>query len=227
MRKFTSDELQQVLHDHARWIKSYGKSGKRADLRGSDLRGCNLRGCDLRGCDLRGCDLHESDLSESDLHGSDLRGSDLRGSDLRGCDLHESDFSGSDLHGSDLSESDLHGSDLRGCKGAFAPMACPSDGAFIAWKKCRDDLIVKLLIPEDARRLSAAGRKCRCDKAEVLEIQNLDGTNAGTTAYSTHNSNFVYVVGQTVTPDRFCDDRWQECSNGIHFFISREEAVQY
>ena len=157
MRKFTSEVLQQVLHEHAQWIKSSGKSGKQAKL----------------------------------------------------------------------SVAKLSGADLRGADGLFAPMACPSDGAFIAWKKCYGDLIVKLLIPKDARRLSATGRKCRCDKAEVLEIQNLDGTNAGTTAYSTHNSNFAYVVGQTVTPDSFCEDRWQECSGGIHFFITREEAVRY
>ena len=157
MRKFTSDELQQVLHDHAQWIKYCRKSGKRADLSGAYLSGANL----------------------------------------------------------------------IEAIGLFAPMACPSVGAFVAWKKCRDDLIVKLLIPEDARRLSATGRKCRCDKAEVLEIQNLDGTNAGTTAYSTHTENFAYVVGQTVTPDSFCEDRWQECSSGIHFFITRDEAVRY
>lgn len=167
---------------------------------------------------------HAKWLESEGMYGNraDLRGSDLSGSDLRGSDLR-----GSDLHGCDLSGSDFRWCNLRGDVGLFIPMACPSVGAFIAWKKCRDDLIVKLLIPEDARRLSAAGRKCRCDKAEVLEIQNLDGTNAGTTAYSTHNSNFVYVVGQTVTPDSFCDDRWQECSNGIHFFITREEAVCY
>lgn len=182
MRKFTSDELQQVLHDHAQWLKSRGKSGKRADLRNASLRNASLLGADLRNADLSGASLLGASLS---------------------------------------------GASLSGASGLFAPMACPSDGAFIGWKKCRDDLIVKLLIPEDARRLSANGRKCRCDKAEVLEIQNLDGTNAGTTAYSTYHLNFAYVVGQTVTPDRFCDDRWQECSNGIHFFVSREEAVQY
>lgn len=182
MRKFTSEELQQVLHDHAQWLKSRGKSGKRADLNGADLRNASLLGADLRNASLRNASL---------------------------------------------SNASLNGADLSGASGLFAPMACPSDGAFIAWKKCRDDLIVKLLIHEDARRLSAAGRKCRCNKAEVLEIQNLDGTNAGTTAYSTHDFSFAYVVGQTVTPDSFCDDRWQECSNGIHFFITREEAVRY
>ena len=197
MREFTSDELQQVLHEHAQWIKSCGKSGKRADLSGANLSVANLSGADLSGADLSWANLSVADLSGADLSGANLRGANLSGADLSGAN------------------------DL------FTPMACPSDGAFIAWKKCCDDLIVKLLIPEDARRLSAAGRKCRCDKAMVLEIQNLDGTNAGTTAYSTHTENFAYVVGQTVTPDSFCEDRWQECSSGIHFFITREEAVRY
>ena len=252
MRKFTSDELQQVLHDHAQWIKSFSESGKQADLSGADLRGADLRGADLsraylsgadlsgaylsradlRGAYLRGADLSRAYLSRAYLSGADLRGAylsraDLSGADLRGADLSGAYLSGADLRGADLSGAYLSGADLSGASGVFAPMACPSVGAFVAWKKCRDDLIVKLLIPEDARRLSATGRKCWCDKAEVLEIQNLDGTNAGTTAYSMHTGNFAYVVGQTVTPDSFCEDRWQECSNGIHFFITREEAVRY
>lgn len=142
-------------------------------------------------------------------------------------DLREADLSEADLRWADLRWADLRGANLRESKGAFVPMACPSDGAFIGWKKCRDNLIVKLLIPEDARRLSGTGRKCRCDKANVLEIQNLDGSPAGTIAYSTQDLIFAYVVGQTVTPDSFFDDRWQECGGGIHFFITRDEAVRY
>lgn len=107
------------------------------------------------------------------------------------------------------------------------PLVCPSDGAFIGWKKCVDSLIVKLLIPEDAQRLSGKGRQCRCDKAKVLDIQTMDGKPAGTTAYSSYCSNFVYTIGATVVPDVFCADRWQECGGGIHFFVTRDEAVMY
>ena len=187
MHEFTSDELQHVLHEHAQWIKSEGKSGKRANLRGSDLCGANLSGSDLRGADLR----------ESVLSGAVLRGAVLSGAVL------------------------------SGAEGAFVTITCPSDGAFIGWKKCRGDLIVKLLIPEDARRLSGTGRQCRCDKAKVLDIQTMDGKPTGTTAYSTYCSDFAYTIGATVVPDVFCADRWQECGGGIHFFITREEAVQY
>ena len=85
-----------------------------------------------------------------------------------------------------------------------------------------------LEIPEDAKRLSATGRKCRCNKAKVLEIQNLDGTKADINEVrSDYTAAFIYRVGETVSVDDFCEDRWDECSAGIHFFINRQEAVNY
>lgn len=98
--------------------------------------------------------------------------------------------------GADLRGADLCGADLRGAKGAY--MACPTDGSFIGWKKA-SGYIVKLQIPEDARRSSAGGEKCRCDKAYVAEIQNTDGTKADIEAiHSNRDNNFVYTVGATV-----------------------------
>lgn len=88
--------------------------------------------------------------------------------------------------------------------------------------------IVKLRIPEDARRSSATGHKCRCDKAYVMEIQNMDGTRATEdTVRSDYDQNFVYTVGATVEVPDFDDNRWSECAPGIHFFIDRREAVEF
>lgn len=127
---------------------------------------------------------------------------------------------GADLRGADLCEADL-----RGAKGAY--MACPTDGSFIGWKKA-SGYIVKLQIPEDARRSSAGGEKCRCDKAYVVEIQNIDGTKANIERVrSSRTNNFVYTVGATVEVPNFDDNRWNECAPGIHFFIDRREAVEY
>ena len=83
-------------------------------------------------------------------------------------------------------------------------------------------------IPEDAKRSSATTTKCRCDKALVLAIENKDGTDSGKTvltneAYAT----CVYAVGEMVYPDSFDDNRWNECSHGIHFFVNRQEAVDW
>ena len=139
--------------------------------------------------------------------------------------LRDADLCGADLHGSDLRGADLRGADLRGAKGCY--LSCPTEGSFIGWKKASGH-IVKLRIPEDARRSSATGHKCRCDKAYVMEIQNMDGTKATEdTVRSDHDKNFVYTVGATVEVPDFDDNRWSECAPGIHFFIDRREAVEY
>ena len=150
---------------------------------------------------------------------ANLRGANLYGADLRGANLH-----GANLYGANLREAKINDT----VKNIYFPLACPEVGAFIGWKKCRNNMIVKLLIPEDARRSSATGRKCRCDKAKVMEIENLDGTTANTKeAISSHGATFRYVVGETVEVTDFDENRWNECAPGIHFFITREEAVRY
>ena len=108
-------------------------------------------------------------------------------------------------------------------------MACPSDGAFVGWKKARTEngfAIVKLQIPDGAKRSSATGRKCRCELAFVIAIYDEDG-NEIESAISDNDKSFVYRTGEMVTPDSFDDNRWDECSHGIHFFITRTEAEEY
>ena len=127
--------------------------------------------------------------------------------------------------GADLRGADLRGANLRDAKGCY--LSCPTEGSFIGWKKASGH-IVKLRIPEDARRSSATGHKCRCDKAYVMEIQNMDGTKATEdTVRSDHDKNFVYTVGATVEVPDFDDNMWSECAPGIHFFIDRRAAVEY
>ena len=123
---------------------------------------------------------------------------------------------------------DLRGADLSGAINIpFIPMACPETGSFTAYKKA-SGRIVKLLIPENARRSSATGRKCRCDKALVMEIQNMDGTKADVDHVSSdYDEGFVYTVGETVCEPDFYEDRFEECAEGIHFFINRQEAIEY
>ena len=144
--------------------------------------------------------------------------------DLRGANLY-----GANLHGANLREADLYRANLREAKNVpFIPYACPDFGMFIGFKKARGGYIVVLEIPEDAKRLSATGRKCRCDKAKVLEIQTMDGDKADVAEVcSTYDYDFIYRIGETVSVDNFNEDRWNECSEGIHFFINRQEAVDY
>ena len=194
-----------------------------ADLRYADLIGADLRGTNLKDADLRYANLGDANLCRAVLWGADLVGADLRGADLRGANLYRAD-----LRGTNLKDADLRHANLRDAKNVpFIPFTCPDSGAFIGYKKA-NDYVVKLKILEDARRCSATGRKCRCDKAQVLSITNLDGTDANVSSVSSYyDKSFIYTVGEVVEVPDFDTDRWNECSAGIHFFINRQEAVEY
>jgi hypothetical protein len=132
------------------------------------------------------------------------------------------------LSRANLSRANLSGANLFRAKNVpFIPMTCPDAGSFIGWKKCRNDRIVELEIPDDARRSSATGRKCRCDKAVVKSIKSIDSKSEYTEAFSDYNPGFCYEVGKEVSEPNFCEDRFAECAPGIHFFINRQEAVGY
>ena len=141
------------------------------------------------------------------------------------------DLSGANLSGADLSWADLSGADLREViyneNTAFFALCCPEEGSFIGFKKAGGK-IVKLQIPKSAKRSSATTRKCRCSKAKVLSITEIDGSDSGITKIrSDLDESFIYKVGETVSVSDFDENRWNECSTGIHFFITRDEAVKY
>ena len=202
-----NEKLKETLERHRKWLDDED-GGERADLREANLRGADLRGADLREADLRGADLYGANLRGADLYGANLRGADLRGADLR--------------------EADLRGADLREAKNIpFIPLVCPEKGSFTAFKKC-GSYIIKLLIPQDAKRCSATTRKCRASYAKVVAITNIDGSQAEVDHVTNHAYEPIeYKIGEYVYPDSFDDDRWNECSHGIHFFINRQEAVEY
>lgn len=161
------------------------------------------------------------------LCGADLSDVDLREADLSYADLSYAFLFGADLYGAKVYSTCWYEANLYGAKNVpYIPMTCPEEGAFIGWKKSRDGSIIKLWIPEDAKRSSACGRKCRCDKAEVLSIEAWDGRQLRYT-YSNYDRAFMYEVGTTVSVDYYEEDRWVECAPGIHFFINRQEAVDY
>ena len=209
-----------VLYEHTCEENSVRKTVKEAVKDKTCLRDADLRGAYLSGAYLSGAYLSDADLSGADLSDADLRGADLRGADLRGADLRGADLSGAYLRGADLSNVKADHTTAM-----FFPQ-CP-DGEFIGYKKAGGK-IVKLLIPADAKRSSGTTLKCRCSKAKVLEIQEIDGSPSEVKEVrSKFDNDFIYRIGETVSVEDFDDDRWHECSTGIHFFISREAAVSY
>ena len=157
---------------------------------------------------LQGAYLWRANLQGADLQGAYLQGAYLRGADLRGAVLQ----------GAEIEDKLIN---------KFFPICCPEYGAFIGWKKA-NGYIVKLQITEDAIRSSALGRKCRCSKALVLAIENPDGSGSGLAEIASgYDRDFIYRVGETVEVENFDEDRKNECAPGIHFFITRQEAIDY
>ncbi len=158
------------------------------------------------------------------LAGAYLARAYLAGADLAGANLARANLAGANLARANLAGANLAGAYLARAKGAervIAQTRILPEGDLIGWKKCRGDVIVKLRIPEAAKRSHAFGRKCRAEYADVIEIIGAD------VAVSSHDGETKYVVGQRVTPDRFDDNWMEECSSGIHFFITRLEAENY
>ena len=219
-----------------------------ANLRGANLHGANLHGAYLSCANLSYANLHDADLSEANLSFANLHDANLHGAYLSYANLSYANLHGADLHGAYLSYANLHGANLHDANLSYAnlsfanlhdanlhgaeevpyiPMVCPEEGDFIGWKKAGDK-IVKLHIPQDALRSSATTRKCRCNKAEVVEIYNIDGTIANERIVNgSFDSSFTYEVGKTVEVQDFDTNRWEECTRGIHFFINRQEAINY
>ena len=226
-------DLKKILDEHLLWLN--GEGGSRANLSNADLRGANLSNADLFGADLRGANLSNANLRNANLRDADLRCANLRnanlfGANLRGANLSNADLFGANLRGANLSNADLCGASIDqmmwNIYTVFYPLQCPESGSYIGYKKA-SGLVVELEIPADARRSSATSRKCRASKAKVLSITDINGNPAGGQVKSNYDPNFVYAIGETVEVTDFDDNRWNECSTGIHHFITRAEAVIY
>ena len=204
-------DIKLILEKHAKWARGED-GGERADLRNANLYGADLRNADLRNANLSNADLYGADLRNADLSNANLRNADLCDADLRKANL-------CDAKNVDEVKWSMYTT--------FYPLQCPETGSFIGYKKA-SGYIIELEICADAKRSSATSRKCRCSKAKVLAITNLDGSESGLSEVkSNYDKDFIYRVGETVEVPDFDDNRWNECAAGIHFFITRDEAVKY
>ena len=211
-----------------------------ADLHGANLSDANLSGADLSGADLSGADLYGAnlsgaDLSDANLSGADLHGADLHGANLSGADLHGANLSGADLSGANLSGAYLSGADLSGAYGEVKNFSkkevlkrsiIPQSGSFIAYKALAHGVIAKIEIPVKAKRVSPIiGRKCRASYVKVLEI--IKGKKKLKEYRGWRDENFIYKVGRLARADEFDSNPFVECSHGIHFFVTKEEALEW
>ena len=201
-----------------------------ANLSSAYLIGASLSDANLSGANLSRANLNDANLRNADLSSAYLIGTSLSDANLSSANLNDANLRNADLSGANLSRANLCCASLRNVKcdehTAFYALQCPEEGSFIGYKKAHG-YIVKLEILADAKRSSATSRKCRCSAAKVLSITTVDGSEEVKEIASDRDSDFIYRVGEIVRVDNFDEDRWNECSTGIHFFITRREAEQY
>ena len=201
--------LEKILEKHQMWLKGE-KGGECSDLSYADLIDT----------DLSYANLSHVDLSYADLSYANLRSADLRNANLSHANLKNTNLTGANLIGTNLTnvKTNMYTVGYN--------LACPEEGSFIGYKKA-GKYLVKLLILEDAKRSSATTMKCRCDMAKVLDIENILTGKKIKKVSSNYDSDFVYKIGEIVTVDNFDDNRWNECAPGIHFFMNKDNALNY
>ena len=198
-----TEELKKILDEHKLWLAEPEgeETHKRANLERANLERANLKDANLERANLEDANLEHANLRRTNLKDANLRRTNLKDANLKGVTINEGT--------------------------AFFALQCPEKGCFTAYKIC-GKYIIELEIPADAKRSSATTRKCRAEAAKVISITNLDGSDSGLSSVaSNYDKTFIYRVGETVRVNNFDENRWTECSSGIHFFITRNEAVQY
>ena len=157
-----------------------------------------------------------ANLSRAYLYGANLNGANLSRANLYEADLYEANLSRANLKGADLKDTTL------------PRFQIPQDGALTVYKKLQQNCIARLLIPAKAKRTAClVGRKCRAEYVKVLSITSWDGKEKFKEQNGSRDRDLVYKVGQTINPDSYNDDTREECTNGIHFFLTRKEAEEY
>lgn len=244
--RLSEKDITTILIGHLHWLKEDCENwdSMRANLSGESLVNVTLNDvvlskAVLHAINFSGACLRSTDFSFASLTGTNFCFADLRGANFSGADLRGVNFSSAILHEANFKDANILGAnfnfaDTTNIKNMpYYPMACPEKEGFRGYKKAigissENPVIVELYIPPDALRSSAGGRKCRCNKAIVLSITDIYKKLYYGEARSKYNYNFIYRVGETVEPIKDFDlNRWNECSSGIHFFLNRQEAVNY
>ena len=204
------------------------------DLSGWDMTGLDLSRSTFDGCNLNGTDFSGSKLDNVAFYNNDLRNMKLNGCLARGCSFRFQDMTGIDLSGANIYASVLEDAVnqdkvIYDEKTRWYEMSCPEFGKpFIAWKCCTDLRVVMMLVPADAKRCMATMETGRVSKVKVLSIKSIDEKESYTWAQSTVDSDFYYEVGKWLEPaNGFQEDRWKDSSPGIHFFLDRQQCVDY
>ena len=227
--------LEEILERHLHWLNRDCENWEdmQADLRYADLRYADLRYTDLRNANMsyanmRYANMRNANVSYANMSYADMRNTnmsyanmsyaDIRSVDMRYANMRSVDMRNANMIGVDMIGANMKGADMRGVDRLKKGIKLSEP--IIGWKKCKNNVLVKLEIPRGAIVFSINNKKCRTDKAKVLEIIGADR------AYSNYKF-FSYYVGDIIEIFNFNCEYNVECAEGIHFFRTREEAENY
>ncbi len=244
MKKITKEELKTILEQHELWLDSNEKEGKRADLSGANLSGANLSYANLFGVNLTSANLSGADLTRANLFGVNLTSADLSSANLSytyltGANLTRANLSGADLRRANLYSANLYGANLTGAdlRRAELTYADLTDTildekeqcrkgivlteSMVGYKKASGGKIITLELPIGAKVFSINNNKRRTNKAKVIDMQGK------TKLSSKYNTSFKYHIGDEIDIIDFNENYNVECGEGIHFFLTRDEAENF
>lgn len=213
-------------------------TAKNSNFRGAAFNRVNMHHSDFRYSDFDGTILINSNISHSNLTKASFVGANISGSNFQGCNLEYADFSGA-IWG----DSDFRNTDLRTAKlnfGYFSTVMIdkttqlpdfqiPQNVDLTGWKVFRNAknpsklVIGEIRIPKSAKRTACLGsNKCRASAIILVNLSNGDSV-----ANSWYQTNFVYNIGEVTNAGSYDPDIRKECSFGIHFFTTPEQAEHY
>jgi len=236
--KPTPEQLKFLIAEHEKWLATrYNATleGKQLSLTGADLSRANLGDANLERANLERANLGDAYLGDAYLGDAYLGGANLERAYLERANLERANLGDAYLGDAYLGGANLERANLSGIKTdektKIDPMCTlPEEGSFIAWKAVRDfegkSIVLKLEII--GKHVSAyIGRKCRTDKARVIAAYGPLGGERTGKFYSKHTKSFEYEVGSVVEEKNYDPSPLVECTTGIHFFMTRAEALEW
>lgn len=197
---------------------------------------CNFVNAEFNDCDLTDVEMNNvTNFAKASFYNCNFKNACCCGAIFRNTAFYDADLTNVNMYEADFTNADFVRCKLDNirydeCTCGIA-LACPEKGSFTAFKKAKlyndNNCIVELQVPADALRSSATTRKCRVSKAKVVAVYTMDGKSIKQNAYSIQTRSFVYKIGKIVEVKNFDKNRWNECSTGIHCFITKREAEQY
>lgn len=204
---------------------------EKTDLRYKNLENKKFIYCDLSNVNFEKANLKNISFENSNLEGvnfknANLENANLKSVSLRNANLENANLKGAYFYGAVLEKANLENI-ITNEKTKWLKLFPKEKGAFLAYKKCLDDRLVTLLIPKEAKRTSATMQCCRTNKAKVLKITDFLEIESFNEAWSFVDENFCYKVGEWVEVKDFNEDRWFDSTTGIHFWLTKEDAIKY